>query len=55
MGRRNSGGRHGEIQARLPLPVAGLLSEGHMRDVAKGITECIDAARKLGCELETHS
>ncbi len=42
----------GVVQANLPLPVAGLLSEGHMRDVAEGIAECIDAARKLGCTLE---
>ena len=42
----------GEVQASLPLPVAGLLSEGYMRDVAEGIAECIDAAHKLGCKLE---
>jgi adenine deaminase len=42
----------GVIQARLRLPVAGLLSEGHMRDVAEGIAECIDAATRLGCTLE---
>ena len=42
----------GEVLASLPLPVAGLLSEGHMRDVAEGIAECIDAAHKLGCKLE---
>ena len=42
----------GVIKARLPLPIAGLLSEGHMQDVAESIAECIDAARKLGCTLE---
>ena len=42
----------GVVLASLPLPVAGLLSEGHMRDVAKGIAECIDAAHKLGCKLD---
>jgi adenine deaminase len=41
----------GVAQASLPLPVAGLLSEGYMRDVAEGIAECIDAAHKLGCKL----
>ena len=41
----------GEIRASLPLPVAGLLSEGYMRDVAEGISECIDAAHALGCSL----
>jgi adenine deaminase len=42
----------GEVLASLPLPVAGLLSEGYMRDVAEGIAECIDAAHRLGCKLE---
>ena len=42
----------GKILASLPLPVAGLLSERSMQDVAEGIAECIDAAHKLGCKLE---
>jgi adenine deaminase len=42
----------GKVLASLPLPVAGLLSERCMRDVAKGIADCIDAAAKLGCKLE---
>lgn len=42
---------NGEVRASLPLPVAGLLSEGYMRDVAEGISECIDAAHALGCRL----
>jgi adenine deaminase len=42
----------GKVLASLPLPVAGLLSERCMRDVAEGIAECIDAAHKLGCKLE---
>ena len=42
----------GKVRASLPLPVAGLLSERYMRDVAEGIDECIDAARDLGCTLE---
>jgi len=41
----------GKVLASLPLPVAGLLSEGYMRDVAEGIAECIDAAHMLGCRL----
>lgn len=40
-----------EVLASLPLPVAGLLSEGYMRDVAEGIADCIDAAHRLGCTL----
>ena len=42
----------GRVQASLPLPVAGLLSEGGMRDVAEGIEECIAAAADLGCGLK---
>jgi adenine deaminase len=43
---------NGMILASLPLPIAGLLSEMHMQDVAKGINNCIDAARRLGCNLK---
>jgi adenine deaminase len=43
---------NGKVLASLPLPVAGLLSEGYMRDVAEGIAECIDAAHTMGCKLE---
>jgi adenine deaminase len=42
----------GTVQARLPLPVAGLLSEASMRDVADGISECIVAAAGMGCGLK---
>lgn len=42
----------GKTLARLPLPVAGLLSEASMREVATGISECIAAAAGLGCKLE---
>jgi adenine deaminase len=42
----------GEVLSRLPLPVAGLLSERHMREVAEAIAECIDAAHALGCKLD---
>jgi adenine deaminase len=42
----------GKVLAGLPLPVAGLLSERRMQDVAEGIAGCIDAAQKLGCRLK---
>ncbi len=42
----------GRALASLPLPVAGLLSESPMREVAEGIDECIDAAKGLGCCLK---
>ncbi|RQW81129.1 MAG: adenine deaminase [Methanothrix sp.] len=43
--------QNGAVKSCLPLPVAGLLSEMHMQDVAKGIDNCIDAAHGLGCML----
>jgi adenine deaminase len=44
--------KEGRAKASLALPVAGLLSERYMRDVADGIDDCIDAARELGCKLK---
>lgn len=44
--------KDGRIKASLPLPVAGLLSEMYMRDVAEGIDDCIEAAHDLGCQLK---
>ena len=42
----------GKVLAGLPLPVAGLLSERRMQDVAEDIAGCIYAAQKLGCRLK---
>ncbi len=42
----------GKVLAGLPLPVAGLLSERRMQDVATGIADCIDAAHEMGCKLD---
>ncbi len=44
--------KEGKVTASLALPVAGLLSERYMRDVADGIDDCIDAAREQGCRLK---
>jgi adenine deaminase len=44
--------RGGEVLARLPLPVAGLLSDRYMYEVADGIDEAAAAARGLGCILK---
>ena len=41
-----------KVMACLPLPVAGLISEMDMKDVANCISSCIAAAVKLGCRLE---
>ncbi|MFB3766484.1 MAG: adenine deaminase [Methanotrichaceae archaeon] len=44
--------KDGLVKARLPLPVAGLMSERYMREVADGIDDCIDAAHGLGSDLK---
>ena len=41
----------GVVQARLPLPVAGLLSEARLEEVQQDLESCIAAARGLGCRL----
>jgi len=41
----------GEVQARLPLPIAGLLSAEAGELVCQKLHEVYGAARKLGCEL----
>jgi adenine deaminase len=37
------------VRAELPLPVAGLLSDGPFADVAERNRACNEAARRLGC------
>ena len=37
--------------ARLPLPVAGLMSEARLEEVQEDLESCIAAARGLGCRL----
>jgi adenine deaminase len=39
------------VQAELPLPVAGLLSDAPVDEVVEGSRACVAAARELGCEL----
>jgi len=39
------------VRAELPLPVAGLLSDAPLEDVLEASRACIDATRRLGCEL----
>jgi adenine deaminase len=40
------------VRAELPLPVAGLLSDASLEDVLEASRACIDATRRLGCELD---
>jgi adenine deaminase len=44
--------KEGQVKASLALPVAGLLSEKSMQEVADGIDNCIEAARDLGSRLK---
>jgi adenine deaminase len=39
------------VRAELPLPIAGLLSDARLETVLEQARACIDAARRLGCEL----
>lgn len=41
----------GRTLARLPLPVAGLMSEARLEEVQQDLESCIAAARGLGCRL----
>jgi adenine deaminase len=43
----------GGVRAELPLPVAGLLSTGGLDDVVAASQACVEAARELGCPLES--
>jgi adenine deaminase len=42
---------NGKVQARLGLPIAGLVSDRPLAEVIKGINDLNIAARALGCEL----
>jgi adenine deaminase len=41
------------VRAELPLPVAGLLSDRPLAEVVEASRGCVDAARALGCSLES--
>ncbi len=43
----------GAVLAELPLPVAGLLSDAPLGEVVAASRSCVEAARDLGCELES--
>jgi len=44
--------RNGEVLSRLPLPIAGLMSDEPLGNVAHGWEELTEAARNLGCPLK---
>lgn len=43
--------RDGEVQAELPLPIAGLVSAAPAEKVAADLSALLDAAKQLGCPL----
>ncbi len=43
---------NGAVQAKLPLPIAGLMSDRPLEEVAQGDDEISKAAHELGCALE---
>ncbi len=43
--------RDGEVQAELPLPIAGLVSAAPAEKVATDLSALLDAAKQLGCPL----
>jgi adenine deaminase len=44
--------KNGEVLARLPLPIAGLMSREPLGKVAHGWEQLTEAARSLGCPLD---
>ncbi len=40
------------VQAELPLPVAGLLSDAPLAEVVAASRQCVEAAERLGCTFE---
>jgi len=44
--------RDGKLVAGLPLPIAGLMSDGTLQDVVKGLDDVRRAARRLGSKLD---
>jgi adenine deaminase len=44
---------HGIVRAELPLPIAGLISDRPLEEVIAGSRACLDAARDLGCRLDS--
>lgn len=42
----------GAVMARLPLPIAGLMSAATIEEVDRDLAAAVNAARELGCNLE---
>jgi adenine deaminase len=44
--------RDGQVLAKVPLPIAGLVSDDRAEEVARKLDALMAAARSLGCKLE---
>lgn len=44
--------RDGVVRAHLPLPIGGLMAEGHLDDIVRQENVVLTAARECGCTLE---
>jgi adenine deaminase len=42
----------GKVQAELPLPIAGLVSDRPLKEVTQRISDLNAAAHSMGCELD---
>jgi adenine deaminase len=45
--------KDGKILSLLPLPIAGLMSDRPVKEVAEKVSELDKAWKKLGCEIES--
>jgi adenine deaminase len=43
---------NGQVIAKLPLQIAGLMSQGSIKEVSTALEEVVRAAQALGCPLE---
>ena len=43
---------NGQLTARLPLPIAGLMSQDRIEEVSAGLEGVMRAAHSLGCPLD---
>ncbi len=43
---------NGDVKTKLPLPIAGLMSDQPIKDVSYGLSRLVDTAHGMGCPLE---
>lgn len=42
----------GDVKAKLPLPIAGLMSDRPIKEVSDGLSRLVETAHEMGCPLE---